>query len=219
VSDEQPISSTDVAISTGVAQLEGEIGDPRSAYWSRVLGPVRQARYRSLLEAKEGGTAPPVTDARSAELLAIEAKMASSEYWRGPKVDGETALSRRYRALLEGETGARSDPAAGEGWRASPAVAKQFMDPALVQEWGEDFGVNLKRVQDFGARVLGGLGDKEAQTDFLVAFDGLSTKTQASILREVALPEPGYIASPSEADWTLFRCVDGAEQIIESWGC
>jgi hypothetical protein len=208
------------AISAEIAQLEGEIGDPRSAYWSRVQGPVRQARYRSLLEAKEGGTAPPAIDARSTELLEIEAKMASSEYWRGPKVDGETALSRRYRALLEGETDARSDPAAGEGWRASTAVAKQFMDPALVQEWGQDFDANLRKVQNVAARIVGRLGDREAQVQFTGVFDGLAAPVQSAIFRELARHDPGYVRPADDADLVVFElaCAGGGAAVIESWG-
>jgi hypothetical protein len=138
----------------------------------------------------------------------------SSEYWTGPEVDGGgTVLSRRYRELLAVESGELANPAA-DGWRASPAAARQSLDPALVNEWGDQFDQRLRRAQDVAALAAGG----PEGMDFQTTFAGLSKTTQGTFFREIALPAPGYVTPATEGDMATFLLTDGGEQTIKTWG-
>ena len=130
MSDEQPVPSTDLAISTELAEIESEVADRGSAYWRGVQAPAKQARYLQLLKAKESGVEAPKHDPHADERLALEVLVANkgSKYWRGPEAE---ALQQRYLQILEG--GTSPDPAAGDAWRASPAAARASLDPALIQ--------------------------------------------------------------------------------------
>jgi hypothetical protein len=214
------MTGTDLATSVGaeIAAIEETMRTDLRGYFK---DENLQARHRELIDAQQSGVAPSRVDAKSRELREIEREMANrtGPYWRGAKDEnGETALQRKYRDLIEQQTGERPDPAGGEGWRMSPAEARQSLDPDLVAEWGESFDANLRRAQDVGARVIGNLGDREAQNLFISAFDGLSAKTQAAIIRELARPEPGYVLEADSEVMEAFRQTPGGAQTIAIWG-
>lgn len=208
-------------VAAEIAALEPEVANHRSAYWRGPASAAKQQRLRDLFRARDaGGTLPAKTDPAAAERQAIEYKIAdrSSEYWTGPKVDGETKLQRRYLELLAGTGSGEHAQAGVDSWRGSLGSARAQLDPGLVASFGEQFPAALTRMQDTARNVVGAL-DRAAAALFEGSFSGLGTNIQSAILAEAGAPEPGFVAAANDADLALFRgAIPGADNLITAWG-
>lgn len=204
-----------------IAALAPEVANHRSGYWKGPGAEAKQARLRDLFRARDaGGQAPAKIDALTAERQAIERLMTdrSSAYFTGPKIDGETALAKRYLELLAGTGSGEHAQAGVDSWRGSLGSARAQLDPGLVASFGEQFPAALTRMQDTARNVVGAL-DRAAAALFEGSFSGLGTNIQSAILAEAGAPEPGFVTAANDADMALFRdAIPGADNIIAAWG-
>lgn len=186
------------AVATEIATIEADLRSPSSDYW-RDEG--KQARYRDLLTARDGGgPAPAAPSPSTARRRELEAMMADSHspYWKGQSA-GE--LQSEYLALAGGSPADRGSsapavlPAPGKpaaesahqglvAASADEAVANLQRDPhgaRLVASWGKEARANAGYAIRQSFSILNSLSLRGA-TEILIAMAKLSDKDNAALM-------------------------------------
>jgi hypothetical protein len=171
-----------------------------------------QARYRSLIDARDrGGLRPPPRHAAAREIAEIEREMGTPAYTRN------ATLQARYRELIA----ARDNlPTLPDNRHGASAEWRRGLPTGLAAEWDTagSFDQSLERVQMATVTVLAGIGDPHEAQAFVGAFKALPDRIRGAVLREIAGPEPGFVRPANDKEMAAFRMQDGDSEMIDGWG-
>lgn len=159
----------------------------------------------------EGGMSD--TSSASREVAVIEQTMRESpaEYRR------DVDMQARYIGAIARRDGVPTG--VPDSWRASPAMARTQLDPAIVAAWsaGGAFAVNLRRFQDTAAAVVSGLGNEVSARSFLDAFERLPSGVQTAIYLDAGRGVPSYSTPATVEDIELFKTAPFGAALLGAW--
>jgi hypothetical protein len=151
-------------------------------------------------------------DAPQQEVATIKSAMASprSEYWSGPKIDGETVMQRRYRELVDTPAPAEQQ---GDGEGGEKEFRSEFFSPGdVAEQWAEVIGASPADVQQGMERVNGIAEEIGDVTDLEFVFEGLPDAVQHHAL--AGLLRPAHAAVPaSEQQVAMFRATNAGREL------
>ena len=163
-----------------IAELEASMAEDIDGYFK---DEAAQARYAALIEARETGSAAPVSDRNAARRAELEDMMRqsanTSPYWHSEE------LQREYAALLEAPPSAFD--AVGEVDRGTGE-----------RTVGDVLGLDADGAQEMAARIERAFEGIDT-TDLDTAWCGLSERAQWGLLKVLADP-PSVLRDQSTVD-------------------
>jgi hypothetical protein len=197
------------AIGGEIISIEQTMREDPRAY---VRDEPLQARYRALIDAREGVAAAPApvsADAHRRAALQRLMRDPRSAYWRGPEAE---RLQAEFRALV-----AADDPAT-TATRLAPDAVRAALPAEIVAEWDADgFTAPLTRAQDAAATILAGLGDRDAAPALMASFGALPECIRVALYRELAAPPPRDAATASPAQLKALAVSDFGTALASAW--
>jgi hypothetical protein len=168
------------------------------------------------------------------ELATIERAMGDrhSEYFSGPRIDGETVMARRYRSLIEAGSAAASTslataavqtgelhPENNDGTSAPAAPCWETpVGQRILHEWSRYGGIerNYEAARIFSADIFAAM-PAETRDELQGQIEGLSDSIQAAMMAELASPYvPAEAAMPPQI--ARFSTTKEGTELIQEWG-
>jgi hypothetical protein len=156
----------------------------------------------------------------STELAIIEWAMGDrhSEYFTGPRIEGETLMARRYRSLV---AGASPDEVMSPA-RPAPAVSDSSWASATGQqvlgEWAQQGGVehNYEAARALIAKAYAAVPE-ETRADLQSQIDRLPAAVQVAMVAGLANPYvPASAATPVQI--ARFSSTSDGAELVRAWG-
>ncbi len=155
------------------------------------------------------------------EIATIERAMADrhSDYWSGPKVDGETVMARRYRELVSRAEG-NADSALHEEVALGDAAPQWQTETGIriCREWQKSGGIERNHAAAMRvAREIVDALPAETRADFVAQVDGLPAGLQVALAAELANPYAGAATATAKQIRNFAGSGPGAE-LVREWG-
>jgi hypothetical protein len=205
-------------VSQAIREIESTLRERPNEYWGDT---ALQARYRGLIEAREGKAPPPAAPSEvDAEIAGIQRLMRTGEYWQRHN----EPIRQRYLELLREREGQDEAPAATEEEWRRPAdeATRADLGPAVVAELERtgDFADGLRALQDDVLDMLASVNEGGAVNDFVAAFDGLPDAIQSAVYLEFARGAPTFapLATDEQLDLLVTELPAAGPALLAAWG-
>jgi len=152
------------------------------------------------------------------ELATIERAMGDrhSEYFTGPRIDGETVMARRYRSLLEGA--AMPEPDTSAPIEAPSGQWASATGREILEQWSGRGGIerNYEAARVFAGEAMADVPE-QTRAELLEQIGGLPDAVQVAMIAELADP---YVrtGAATQGQMSRFAATPEGAELVREWG-